>query len=799
MRREDALDYHARGRPGKIAVVPTKPLANQRDLALAYSPGVAEPCLEIKANPEDVYKYTAKGNLVAVVSNGTAVLGLGNIGAAAGKPVMEGKGNLFKQFADIDVFDLEVGSEVPDDVVKFCQLLEPTVGGINLEDIRAPDCFYVEETLRKTLKIPVFHDDQHGTAIISGAALLNALHVVGKKIEEVKVVFSGAGAAAISTAEHYVRLGVKREHIAMCDRSGVIFDGRTEHMDPYKARFALKTKDRTLDDAIRGADVFVGLSAAGAMSQEMVKAMAKDPIIFALANPNPEITPPEVVAVRKDAIVATGRSDYPNQVNNVLCFPFIFRGALDVRATEINEEMKMAATRALAALAREDVPDSVSQLYGLDNVKFGRDYLIPFPFDPRVLLWVAPAVAWAAVASGVAREMIDLEQYRDSLELRLGKARGLMRGIITRAQQDPKSVVFPEGEELRILRAAQILVDEGIALPILLGRESRIRSNAKEYGVSLEGIRIEDPSTSEHRDRYAQFLLERRQRKGLSLSEAQQRIQKGAYYGTVKVAMGDADAIVGGIGKHYPETVRPALEVIGAHHVTKLASGLYMLVFENRVVFCGDTTVNIDPTAEQVAQIAISAAGLVANFGQVPRIAMLSFSNFGSVSHPDAEKMARAVQIVREQRPALMVDGEMQADTAFDMDEIAKRYPFSKLTEAANVLIFPNLSAGNIAYKLLTKLGGATAVGPILVGMAHPVHVLELTADVQDVVNMAAVAVIDAQWRVRTTSGTYVPVGTTGEMSATTGLAANANGHPVAPHAAPTGTEGLRAPAPTVR
>jgi malate dehydrogenase (oxaloacetate-decarboxylating)(NADP+) len=531
----------------------------------------------------------------------------------------------------------------------------------------------------------------------------------------------------------------------------------------------------------------------------MVKVMAKDPIIFALANPNPEITPPDVHAVRSDAIVATGRSDYPNQVNNVLCFPFIFRGALDVRATEINEEMKMAATRALAALAREDVPDSVSHLYGLDNVKFGRNYLIPFPFDPRVLLWVAPAVAWAAVASGVAREMIDLESYRDSLELRLGKARGLMRGIINRAQQDPKSVVFPEGEELRILRAAQIMVDEGIAHPILLGRESRIRTTAKEYGVSLDGIRIEDPSTSEHRDRYAQFLFERRQRKGLSLSEAQQRIQKGAYYGTVKVAMGDAAAIVGGLGKHYPETVRPALEVIGAHHVTKLASGLYMLVFDNRVVFCGDTTVNIDPTAEQVAQIAISAAGLVANFGQVPKIAMLSFSNFGSVKHPDSEKMARAVQIVREQRPALMVDGEMQADTAFDMDEIANRYPFSKLTEAANVLIFPNLSAGNIAYKLLTKLGGATAVGPILVGMAHPVHVLELTADVQDIVNMAAVAVIDAQWRVRTTSGTYVPVGTTGEISATTGLPANGNGHPVAPLPAPAAAEGARAPTATVR
>ena len=770
MKREDALDYHARGRPGKIAVVPTKPLTNQRDLALAYSPGVAEPCLEIHANPEDVYKYTAKGNLVAVVTNGTAVLGLGNIGAAAGKPVMEGKGNLFKTFADIDVFDLEVGSESPDDMIRFCQLLEPTVGGINLEDIRAPDCFYIEETLRKTMKIPVFHDDQHGTAIISGAALLNALEVVGKKIEEVRVVFSGAGAAAISTGEHYVALGVKREHITMCDRVGVIHTERTpEHMDPYKAQFAITTTNRTLEEALQGADVFVGLSAAGAMSQAMVRAMGPKPIIFALANPVPEILPAEVHAVRDDAIVATGRSDFPNQVNNVLCFPFIFRGALDVRATEINEEMKMAATRALAALAKEDVPDSVSQLYGLSSVKFGRDYLIPFTFDPRVLLWVAPAVAWAAVASGVAREMIDLEQYRDVLELRLGRARGLMRGIINRAQHDPKRIVFAEGEDLKVLRAAQIMVDEGIAHPILLGRADRIRRTADTHGISLGGIRIEDPGTSPDRERYAQYLFELRQRKGLSLSEAEQRLYKGVYFGCVMVAVGDADGIVGGLGKHYPETIRPALEVIGAHHVTKLAAGLYMLVFERRVVFFGDTTVNIDPTAEQIAQIAISAAGLVANFGQVPKIAMLSFSNFGSVKHPHSAKMAEAVRIVRERRPTLQVDGEMQADLACNDEELAKRYPFSRLTESANVLIFPNLSAGNIAYKLLTELGGATAIGPILVGMANPVHVLEQGADVQDIVNMAAVAVIDAQWRVRTTSGTYIPVGTTGEISVTNG------------------------------
>ncbi len=776
MRREDALDYHARGRPGKIAVVPTKPLTNQRDLALAYSPGVAEPCLEIKNNPEDAYRYTAKGNLVAVVTNGTAVLGLGNIGAVAGKPVMEGKGNLFKQFADIDVFDLEVGSESPDDVIKFCQLLEPTVGGINLEDIKAPDCFYIEETLRKTMKIPVFHDDQHGTAIISGAALLNALEVVGKKIEEIKVVFSGAGAAAISTADHYIRLGVKREHLIMCDRPGVIYEGRVEHMDPYKARFAVRTDARTLADAIVGADVFVGLSAAGAMSREMVKAMAPRPIIFALANPVPEILPADVRAVRDDAIIATGRSDFPNQVNNVLGFPFIFRGALDVRATEINEEMKMAATRALAALAKEDVPDSVAELYGLQSVKFGPDYLIPFPFDPRVLLWVAPAIAWAAVASGVARGMIDLEQYRDSLESRLGRARGLMRGIISRAQQDPKRIVFPEGEDPRVLRAAQILVDEGIASPVLLGRRQRIIDAANAAEISLDGIVVEEPGTAPERERYADYLFQRRQRKGLSRAEADQRSFKPVYYGTAKVAVGDADGIVAGLGKHYPETIRPALEVIGAHHVTKLASGLYMLVFEKHVIFCGDTTVNIDPTAEELAQIAISAAGLVANFGQVPRIAMLSFSNFGSVKHPAAEKMAEAVRIVRDRRPTLMVDGEMQADTAFSAEELVSRYPFSKLTETANVLIFPNLSAGNIAYKLLTKLGGATAIGPILVGMAHPVHVLEEHAGVQDIVNMAAVAVIDAQWRVRTTSGTYVPVGTTGEMRTTEVPAKGAKG-----------------------
>ncbi|MGE5732443.1 MAG: NADP-dependent malic enzyme [Gemmatimonas sp.] len=746
-KRQDALDYHANGRPGKIAVVPTKPLTNQRDLSLAYSPGVAEPCLEIERDNDLAYTYTAKGNLVAVVTNGTAVLGLGNIGAIAAKPVMEGKANLFKQFADLDVFDLEVGSENPDDVIKFCQLLEPTVGGINLEDIRAPDCFYIEETLRKTLKIPVFHDDQHGTAIISGAALLNALDVSGKNIGSIRVVFSGAGAAAISTAEHYVRLGVRRENITMCDRAGVIYRGRKGELDPYKARFQADTNARTIADALVGADVFVGLSAAGAVTGEMVKAMAPCPIIFALANPVPEILPEEVRAVRDDAIIATGRSDYPNQVNNVLGFPFIFRGALDVRATEINEEMKMAATRALALLAKENVPDTVAALYGLREVQFGPEYLIPFPFDPRVLLWVAPAVAWAAVASGAANDFIDLDEYRERLESRLGRARGVMRGLINRAINNPKRVVFPEGEEPKIIRAARICVEDGIASPILLGNREAIEQKARGMNVPLDEIAIEDPATSPKRDEYAQHMWTRRQRKGMSLDEARRRLFNSNYFGSCMVGRGDADALVSGVNLHYPETIRPALEVIGAHPKAGLVSGMYMLVFEKQLVFCADTTVTIDPTAEQLAQIAFSASRIARTMGVEPRIAMLSFSNFGSVRHPDAEKMARAVALLRLRDPSLVVDGEMQADTAFDPEIIERDYPFSTLKEEANVLIFPNLSAGNIAYKLLNHLGGATAIGPILVGMNRPVHVLERGADVQDIVNMAAVAVVDAQER----------------------------------------------------
>ncbi len=748
MERQDALDYHSRGRPGKIAVIPTKPLANQRDLALAYSPGVAEPCLEIEKNPEDSYKYTARGNLVAVITNGTAVLGLGNIGALAGKPVMEGKGNLFKQFADIDVFDLEVDSEDPEEVIRFCQLVEPTLGGINLEDIKAPECFYIEEQLKATLKIPVFHDDQHGTAIISGAALLNALRIVGKEIGEVRVVFSGAGASAISTAELYVRLGVDREKVLMIDRKGVIYKGREKDMEPHKAMFAHDTTCRTLEEALVGADVFVGLSAAGACTQDMVKAMGGNPIVFALANPMPEILPHEVKEVRPEAIVATGRSDYPNQINNVLCFPFIFRGALDVRATTINEEMKMAATRALADLAREPVPDSVASLYGLSKVEFGSEYIIPFPFDPRVLLWVAPAVAQAAIDSGVAGTVIEMDAYREQLEGRLGQSRSVMRGIQMRAQRDPRRVVFPEGEDPKIIRAAQILQEEGIAKPILIGRATQMKQRLDEMGIALDGCMIIDPNASPDRERYAVEWWARRQRRGLSRDEAQSRMARGIYFACQMVNSGDADAVVAGLNKHYPETIRPALEVVGADK-TGLVAGLYMMVINNRAIFFGDTTVNIDPTAEQLAKIAQSAARLVRSFGIEPRIAMLSFSNFGSVKHPEAAKVAEAVKILRDVEPNLVVDGEMHADTALDENVLAMRYPFSRLKQAANVLVFPMLSAGNTAYKLLAKVGGATAIGPILVGMNHPVHVLEQGAEVQDIVNMAAVAVLDSQDRIR--------------------------------------------------
>jgi len=742
-RRQEALDYHSQGRPGKIQVSPTKPFKDQRDLSLAYTPGVAEPCLEIVKRPEDAYTYTAKGNLVAVVTNGTAVLGLGNIGPLAGKPVMEGKGILFKSFADIDVFDLEVASEDPEDVIKFCQLLEPTVGGINLEDIRSPDCFHIEETLRETLSIPVFHDDQHGTAIISGAALLNALEVVHKDLAKVRVVFSGAGAAAIATAEHYVKLGVKREHIVMCDQKGVVHSGRQD-LDKYKGRFAAETKARTITEALKGADVLVGLSVGGIIKGEMLQEMAKHPVIFALANPNPEIMPDDARQARPDAVIATGRSDFPNQVNNVLGFPFIFRGALDVRAKKINDEMEMAATRALAALAKEEVPDSVMRAYGLERLKFGPDYLIPKPFDPRVLLWVAPAVAWAAVASGVAGKMIDVEEYRAELEARLGRARQVMRGLMTRAQQDPQRIVFPEGEEPRILRAARILADEGIAHPILLGDPDVIRRQADDAAVTLEDIELANPRTATDRETMAQELWQRRQRRGITLREARARALDPMYYGLLMLRAGRADALVAGEDMSYPDAIRPALEVIGAEPGRKHVSGIYMMIFRQQTFFFADTTVNIDPDAETLAEIASATASFVWRLGVEPRVAMLSFSNFGSVKHPAADKVQRAVALLHEREPSLQVDGEMQADTAVVERILTKTYPFAKLRSAANVLIFPSLDAANIAYKLLDRLGEAQAIGPIVVGMDKPVHVLQRGSEVPEIVNMAVIAAVDA-------------------------------------------------------
>ena len=743
IRRQEALDYHARGRPGKIQVTPTKPFKDQRDLSLAYTPGVAEPCLEIAKRPEDAYAYTAKGNLVAVVTNGTAVLGLGNIGALAGKPVMEGKGILFKAFADIDVFDLEVGSENPEDVIRFCQLLEPTVGGINLEDIRSPDCFYIEQKLRDTLGIPVFHDDQHGTAIISGAALLNALTLVKKDIAKIKVVFAGAGAAAIATAEHYVRLGVVRENIVMCDHNGVIYKGR-EGLDEFKQRFAGDTKARSLAEALQGADVFVGLSGGGIVTGEMLRGMAKHPVIFALANPTPEIMPDEARKARPDAIVATGRSDFPNQVNNVLGFPFIFRGALDVRAKKINEEMEMAATRALAALAKEEVPESVTRAYGIDKLKFGPDYLIPKPFDPRVLLWVAPAVAWAAVASGIAGRIVDVEEYRAELEARLGPERQVMRGLISRAQQDPPRIVFPEGDDPRVLRAARILADEGIARPILLGDLDAIRRQADDGSLTLEDLELVNPATASDREQMGRALWERRQRRGMTLREAKRRVLDPIYYGLLMLRGGRADALVAGEEIDYPDAVRPALEVIGVEPGRKHASGIYMMIVRQQTFFFADTTVNIEPDAETLAEIASATAKFVARLGVEPRVAMLSFSNFGSVKHPAAAKVQRAVALLHEREPELQVDGEMQADTAVVERILTRVYPFARLRGPANVLIFPDLDAANIAYKLLARLGDAQAIGPILVGMDQPVHVLQRLSEVPDIVNMAVIAAVDA-------------------------------------------------------
>ncbi|AAR35078.1 NADP-dependent malic enzyme [Geobacter sulfurreducens] len=748
-KKQDALDYHSTGRKGKIEVIPSKPCLTQRDLSLAYSPGVAEPCLEIEKNPEDAYKYTAKGNLVAVLSNGTAVLGLGDIGALAGKPVMEGKGVLFKRFADIDVFDIEVDTKNADEIIKVCQLLEPTFGGINLEDIKAPECFYIEEKLKETMNIPVFHDDQHGTAIISGAALINALELVGKKIEDIKIVVNGAGASGIACAQMAVELGAKKENIILCDTKGVIFKGRSAGMNEYKERFAVETEDRTLEDAFKNADVAYGLSSKGAFTPEMIRDMAPNPIIFAMANPDPEITPEEVAAVRADAIMATGRSDYPNQVNNVLGFPFIFRGALDVRATTINETMKKACVFALAELAKEDCPDSVCRAYGNKKFAFGREYIIPKPFDPRALLRVAPAVAKAAMESGVARQPIaDMEKYMEHLETLQGKAKETLRLIINKAKTDPKRVVLPEGENEKILRAAQVMIEEGIAYPILLGNRQEIRKKIEELNLDLNGgVTIIDPDDSPDTERYSQALFEQRQRKGITLTEARRMIRRRGrtYFGCEMVRCGDADALLSGIDAHYPDIIRPALEVIGKQEGLSSVHGLYLMVFKRGIFLLADTTVCIEPTAEELAETAILAAEKARLLDLDPRIAMLSFSNFGSVNHPQALKVKRAAEIVKQRAPELIIDGEMQADTAVVPDILESHYPFATLKGGANILIFPDLNSGNISYKLLTRLGGADAIGPILMGMKKPVHVLQRGDDVMDIVNMAAIAVVDAQ------------------------------------------------------
>ena len=743
--RQQALDYHSGERPGKIEVTPSKPCRTQRDLSLAYTPGVAVPCLEIQKNPHDAFNYTARGNLVAVVSNGTAVLGLGDIGALAGKPVMEGKGVLFKRFADVNVFDLEVNSHDPEDVIKVCQLLEPTFGGINLEDIKAPECFLIEETLKQTMRIPVFHDDQHGTAIISGAALLNALELAGKAIDRVEIVFNGAGASGIACAEHYVRLGAKRENITLCDTKGVIYRGRSTGMNPYKGRFARETTLRTLTEAMKDADVFVGLSVKGAVNSDMIRSMAARPIVFAMANPDPEITYEEAKASRNDVIFATGRSDYPNQVNNVLGFPFIFRGALDVRATAINEEMKLAATRSLAALAKEDVPDSVCRAYGVERLKFGPEYLIPKPFDPRVLLWETVAVAKAAMESGVAQEPVNLDLYREQLERRLGKAHEVARMMVHKAQVQPKGVVFPEGDNEKILRACHTLVEENIALPILLGKAETIHRKIAELGVELKNVPIVDPDISPRRERYAQELFRLRQRRGMTLGEAGLQIGNRNVFGSMMLHMGDADALVSGVTQHFPDTIRPALAIVRVREGLHKVSGCYaMITRKGDIYFLADTSVNIEPTAEDLVEIALCAAQTARRFDVEPRVAMLSFSSFGSTRHPQCEKVRRAVELLHRADPTLMAEGELMADDAVSSD-LDQNYPFSKLRGGANVLIFPDLNSANIAYKLLAKIGGGETLGPILMGMSKPVHLLTRDAEVEEIVNVTAIAVVDAQ------------------------------------------------------
>src|SRR2546425_694663 len=744
--RDDALEYHSSGRPGKIEVVPTKPTATQRDLALAYTPGVAKPCLEIAREPAEVYKYTAKSNLVAVITNGTAVLGLGAIGPAAGKPVMEGKAVLFKRFADIDVFDLEIDTRDTEEFIRTVKVLEPTFGGINLEDIAAPACFEIEERLKREMKIPVFHDDQHGTAIISAAALKNALEVAGKKIDKVKVVISGAGAAAMACLRLYLKMGLNKANVILTDSRGVIFKGRNVDMTPYKEEFAADTDRRTLADALKGADVFIGLSVGGIVTPDMIRSMAKNPIVFAMANPDPEITYDDATSARSDVIMATGRSDYPNQVNNVLGFPFIFRGALDCHATTINDEMKLAAAHALAELAKEEVPDSVRRAYAADRFSFGRDYLIPKPFDYRVLLNVPVAVARAAAETGVAQEPIaDYDAYRRRLEQLLGRSRGLMHNLYDLAKRDPKRIVFPEGDQEKIVRAAKILIDEGMAHPILLVKQETIKPLLKKFNVDESKVTVVDVGRYPKFEEYAQRLAELRARRGVTLTDARRILNSRNYFAMMMVEQGDADGVIAGLHAYYPATVRPALQIIKTRPGVKNVSGAYLLMFKGQMFVLADTTVTIEPNAEQLAEIAALSAETAKRFNLDPRIAMISFSNFGSTKHPEAEKVRDAVRILKERRPDLVVEGEMQADTAV-VPYIAKvDYPWSLIQGDANVLVFANLDAANAAYKLLWRVGGAEAIGPILQGLAKPVHVLQRGVDVSDIVNMAAIAVIDAQ------------------------------------------------------
>ena len=744
---EDSLDYHREDPPGKLEISTTKPTNTQRDLSLAYSPGVAAPCRAIRDNPNDAFTYTAKGNLVGVVSDGTAVLGLGDIGAQASKPVMEGKGVLFKRFADIDVFDIELEDADTEEMIRSISSMEPTFGGINLEDIKAPECFEVEGRLREEMDIPIFHDDQHGTAIISGAALLNAADIASKDLSELDIVFSGAGASAIATARFYISLGANRENITMCDSSGIITQARAENDDvnEFKKEFARDVPEGDLSDAMINADVFVGLSVGGIVSTEMVQSMGDDPIIFAMANPDPEIGYETAKHARDDTVImATGRSDYPNQVNNVLGFPFIFRGALDARATEINEEMKVAAAEALADLARQDVPDAVVKAYGDQPLQFGPEYIIPKPLDPRVLFEVTPAVAKAAMDSGCARRDIDLSSYVEKLEARLGKSREMMRVVLNKAKSDPKRVVLGEGDDEKMIRAAYQLVEQGIAQPVLLGDADEIEATRRRFGLEFDPV-VVDPETADI-DGYADRLYELRQRKGITRREAEELLRNGNYLGSVMVEMGDADAMLTGLTHHYPSALRPPLEVIGTADDAKYAAGVYMLTFKNQVVFCADTTVNQDPDSDVLAEVTRHTAELARRFNVDPRAAMLSYSNFGSVDNAGTRKPRRAVaKLQADARVDFPVDGEMQADTAVVGDILTGTYEFSQLDDPANVLVFPNLEAGNIGYKLLQRLGGAEAIGPMLVGMDKPVHVLQRGDEVKDIVNLAGVAVVDAQ------------------------------------------------------